>query len=179
MSLQDRDRWDAVYSSAMPVPPALPAVFAAHEDEFPRVGSALEIACGTGAASVWLARRGLRAHGVDVSATAIATARRTVGNSGCTARFDTVDLDGGLPPGDPVEVLLCHKFRDPALYTSMTARLKPAGLLAICVLSEVGAAPGRFRAAAGELESAFAELDLIAAGEGGGQAWLLARRPAH
>ncbi|MGU3499703.1 class I SAM-dependent methyltransferase [Mycobacterium sp. C31M] len=179
MSAQDRDRWDAVYNATVPAPPALPAVFAAHEARFPIVGSALEIACGTGAASVWLARRGLRVHGVDVSTTAIAAARGLAGKAGVTARFDTFDLDGGLPPSDPVEVLLCHKFRDPALYGPMMARLKPGGLLAVCVLSEVGAAAGRFRAAAGELELAFAELDVIAAGEGGGQAWVLARRPAR
>jgi hypothetical protein len=43
------------------------------------------------------------------------------------------------------------------------------------VLSEVGAAPGPFRAKPGELTAAFAELDPVAAGEGEGQAWLLAR----
>ena len=76
-----------------------------------------------------------------------------------------------------MQVLLCHRFRAPTLYDPMMARLAPGGLLAICVLSEVGAEPGRFRAAAGELRSAFAGLDVIAAGEGDGQAWLLARRP--
>jgi hypothetical protein len=43
------------------------------------------------------------------------------------------------------------------------------------VLSEVGAAPGPFRAAAGELPAAFGDLNLVAAGEGEGYAWLLAR----
>ena len=178
MSAQDRDRWDAVYGErATPAPPRLPAVFAAYRSHFPSSGAALEIACGTGAASVWLAQRGLRVHGVDVSATAIDAARRLAGKAGVTARFDTFDLDGGLPPGDLVQVLLCHKFRAPTLYNPMMARLVPGGLLAICVLSEVGAEPGRFRAAAGELRSAFAGLDVIASGEGDGQAWLLARRP--
>jgi hypothetical protein len=43
------------------------------------------------------------------------------------------------------------------------------------VLSEVGAAPGPFRAVPGELPATFAELDQVAAGEGQGCAWLLAR----
>ena len=51
----------------------------------------------------------------------------------------------------------------------------PGGLLAITVLSEVGDAPGPFRAAAGELTAAFAQLETIASGECGGYAWLLAR----
>jgi hypothetical protein len=57
----------------------------------------------------------------------------------------------------------------------MIDRLAQGGLLAIAVLSEVDAAPGPFRATVGELPAAFAELELVAAGEGHGQAWLLAR----
>lgn len=57
----------------------------------------------------------------------------------------------------------------------MAQRLAPGGLLAIAVLSEVGAAAGPFRAGCGQLRAAFAGLDVIAAGEGQGQAWLLAR----
>ncbi|BBY59301.1 hypothetical protein MSAR_24370 [Mycolicibacterium sarraceniae] len=72
-------------------------------------------------------------------------------------------------------MILCHRFRDPRLYQQIVDRLKPGGLLAISVLSEVGAQPGFFRAPAGELDVAFADLQALAAGEGDGQAWLLAR----
>ncbi|MGU3649928.1 class I SAM-dependent methyltransferase [Mycolicibacterium sp. A43C] len=177
MSTQDRLRWDASYTKGDAERVcALPAVFGPVEDVFPRTGAALDIACGTGGTAVWLARRGLRVNAVDVSAVAIARARRFAEQSAVSVVFDVVDLDDGLPPGEPVDVLLCHKFRDTALYGSMLARLKPAGLLAISVLSEVDAAPGRFRAVAGELRSAFGDLDVIDDGEGGGQAWLVGRR---
>lgn len=173
----DRTRWDAAYIDRDAAPtPALPAVFGGYEDLFPRRGTALEIACGAGGAAVWLAQRGLDVHAVDVSGIAIGQARVLAEQHGVTARFDTVDLDGGLPPGDPADVVLCHKFREPDLFADLSARLKPGGLLAICVLSEVGATPGRFRAAPGELRTAFSTLDEIAAGEGDGQAWLIARR---
>lgn len=155
---------------------ALPAVFAAHEDLFPRTGSALEIACGAGGAAVWLAQRGLDVCAVDVSEIAIGAARALAEQRGATVIFEATDLDDGLPSGGPVDLLLCHKFRDPGRYAQLAARLKPGGLLAICVLSEVGATPGRFRAVAGELRSAFAGLEELAAGEGDGQAWLIARR---
>lgn len=177
MSAEDRTRWDAAYidRDAAPIP-ALPAAFRDHEDMFPHAGAALEIACGSGAAAVWLAQRGLDVYGVDVSAVAVDRARALAERAGVTARFETVDLDGGLPAGEPVNVLLCNKFRDPRLDRQIVDRLAPGGLLAICVLSEVGATPGRFRAAPGELRTAFSTLDEIAAGEGDGQAWLLARR---
>ncbi|WP_419776461.1 class I SAM-dependent methyltransferase [Mycolicibacterium neoaurum] len=177
MSAEDRARWDAMYVEGADMPvAALPAVFGGVEDVFPRTGTALDIACGTGGAAVWLAQRGLRVHAVDISAVAIAQARRLAELTAVPVAFDVADLDAGLPSGEPADVLLCNKFRDTALYRSMMARLKPGGLLAVCVLSEVGSAPGRFRAVAGELRAAFGDLDVIADGERGGQAWLVGRR---
>ena len=156
--------------------PSPPAAFAAHADRFPTVGRALDVACGTGAASVWLARRGLDVVGLDVSGVGLEHARSLDDTGRC--RFEQVDLDGGLPPGPPVDVLLCHRFRDPRLYGAMRARLAPGGLLAVAVLSEVGAEPGPFRAPAGELAAAFADLDVLDHGEADGLAWLLARSPS-
>ncbi len=79
--------------------------------------------------------RGLDVHGVDVSAVAIVRAQALAERAGVAARFEVVDLDEGLPAGDPVDLLLCHKFRDPTRYPQMSARLKPGGLLAPSVCS--------------------------------------------
>ncbi|MFV1362576.1 methyltransferase domain-containing protein [Mycolicibacterium elephantis] len=181
MSEQDRDRWEERYRSraAPPVDAVgLPAVFAPFEDMFPTEGQALDIACGQGLASVWLARRGMDVWGIDISPTAISQARDLAARSGVgdRSRFDVFDLDSGLPPGPPVVVILCHRFRDRRLDQPIIERLAPGGLLAISAKSVVGAQPGRFRTAPGELTTAFAELELIAAGEGDGIAWLLARK---
>lgn len=181
MSEKDRIRWDAAYADREPeAEPALPQVFSGQADRFPVAGSALDVACGTGRGAVWLAQRGLHVWGLDVSAVAIAQARQSAVRHGVAerCRFDVGDLDQGLPAGPPVDVVLCHRFRDPGLYPALAAHLRPGGLLAICVLSEVGAEVGRFRATAGELETAFAGLETLAASEGDGQAWLVARAPA-
>lgn len=181
MSSDDRARWDQRYTERG-LPPAEtvgPAgVFAPHLEEFPLHGCALDIACGPGLGAVWLAGRGLAVWGVDVSPVAIEQARDLAARSGVGARcrFDVVDLDDGLPAGPPVAVLYCARYRDRRLDRAMVERLTTGGLLAVCVLSEVGGRPGPFRAAPGELPDAFGELDLIAAGEGDGQAWLLGRR---
>lgn len=145
---------------------------------FPTSGQALDLACGQGLAAVWLARRGLEVWGLDVSPVAINHARDLALSSGVgdRCRLDVADLDHGLPAGPPAEVILCNRFRDRRLDETMIRRLAPGGLLAITALSEVGAAPGPFRAAAGELTAAFADLEQIAAGEADGQAWLLAKR---
>jgi 2-polyprenyl-3-methyl-5-hydroxy-6-metoxy-1,4-benzoquinol methylase len=177
---EDQRRWDERYTSRGPVSggtPGPPGVFADYADAFPTTGRALDIACGPGLATVWLAQRGLEAVGLDVSSVAIGQARELARLSGVTdrCRFDVVDLDDGLPDGPPVDVIVCHRFRDHRLDRAFIERLAPGGLLATAALSEVGAQPGPFRAAPGELAVAFAELAVVAAGEGQGQAWLLAR----
>jgi SAM-dependent methyltransferase len=177
---EDRRRWDERYTSQGPALVAAaepPGVFGTYAEAFPTTGRALDLACGQGLGTVWLARRGLNVWGLDVSPVAITQARELAERNGVgdRCRFDVVDLDEGLPAGPLVDVILCHKFRDRRLNQAIIGRLAPGGLLAIAVLSEVGAAPGPFRAVAGELPAAFADLDLVAAGEGDGYAWLLGR----
>ena len=180
MTREDRRRWDERYTSQGPALAGAaepPGVFAPYAKAFSTTGRALDLACGQGLGTVWLAQRGLNVWGLDVSPVAIAQARDLAERNGVgdRCRFDVVDLDEGLPDGPPVDVILCHKFRDRRLDQAIIGRLAPGGLLAIAVLSEVGAAPGPFRAVAGELPDAFADLDLVAAGEGDGYAWLLGR----
>jgi SAM-dependent methyltransferase len=177
---KDRVRWDNRYASRGPAPVAAvgpPPVLAPFDAMFPTAGHALDLACGQGLGAVWLARRGMDVWGFDVSPVAIGQARDLARRCGVgdRCRFDVVDLDNGLPAGPPVDVILCHQFRDRRLDRAAARRLAPGGLLAITALSEVGATPGPFRVAAGELPAAFADLDVIAAGEGQGEAWLLAR----
>lgn len=181
MSEADRIRWDERYTDrGTPAADALglAAVFAAHQQEFPTAGHALDIACGQGLGAVWLARRGLRVWGLDVSEVAIRHADELARRTGVAdrCRFDVVDLDHGLPAGPAVDVIYCHKFRDRRLDRALIERLAPGGLLAIVALCQVGPGAGPFRVAPGELAAAFAELDPITVGEDGGQAWLLARR---
>jgi SAM-dependent methyltransferase len=180
VSREDQRRWDERYESGGSVSieaVAPPGVLAAHAEAFPTTGQALDLACGQGRGSVWLARRGLNVTGFDVSPVAIDQARDLARRSGVgdRCRFDVADLDDGLPDGPRVDVILCHKFRDRRLDRAIVERLAPGGLLAIAVLSEVGAEPGPYRAALGELPAAFGELDVVADGEGHGYAWLLAR----
>lgn len=180
--MSDSAHWDLRYTQ-LGHPTAevvgVPDVFAAHHDAFPTEGFALDIACGQGRTAVWLADRGMTVLGVDISAVAVeqatATARRHRVADRC--RFEVVDLDGGLPAGPAADVIVCHLFRDQRLDLALVDRLAPGGLLAIAALSEVGAAPGRYRVRPGELVEAFADLDLVAADEGAGVAWLLGRRP--
>ena len=177
---EDRVRWDARYSDEASVPKraALPELFSKYSELFPTSGRALDVACGRGAASVWLAVRGLDVLGLDISPVALLEARRLSADAGVDerCRFELVDLDQGLPPGPQADVIMCHMFRDARLDRPLIDRLASGGLLAVVARSQAGAGPGPFRAAPGELSQAFASLHVIAQGEGEGRAWLLGRK---
>lgn len=182
MADEDRLRWDARYEAEAAdreqTPPGPPPAFAPYEELFPTSGRALDVACGTGSASVWLAGRGLDVLGLDISPLALAKARRLAAATGVgeRCRFEAVDLDQGLPPGPLADVVLCHMFRDDRLDRPFVDRLAPGGLVAVASRSQVGSGPGPYRAAPGELRRAFDALEVIAHGEGEGKAWLLARK---
>jgi len=134
--------------------------------------SALDVACGHGAVARWLAERGFSVDAVDVSGVGLAAL-----DGVALVRPVRHDLDLGLPPecARPYDVLVCQRFRDPALYPTFVERLAPGGLLVITVLSEVDGEPGPFRAPPGELLVAFADLDVLHHREGDGEAHLVAR----
>jgi SAM-dependent methyltransferase len=183
MTESDRTRWDEQHAAVgAPGPSHVrpPRRFAEHAELLPTAGAALEVACGNGTSSVWLAARGLEVTGLDVSDVAIGRAIALAEQVGVAdrCRFLTVDLDEGLPDGPPVDLVLCHMFRDRTLYPAMLDRLAPGGLLAVSVLSELDAGPDRYRARPGELTDAFATLEPIAVGERDGYAWFLGRRPS-
>ncbi|MDN5920605.1 MAG: methyltransferase domain-containing protein [Pseudonocardia sp.] len=182
MAGSDRQRWDSRHAAVSVGEPMPPSALLGRADVLPSPGRALDVACGRGAVAVWLALRGFVVDAVDVSATGLAGGAELAERHGVGERIRWVraDLDGGLPAGrDPdggYDVVVCQRFREPALYPPLAAALRPGGLLAVTVLSEVGDEGGRFRAAPGELLAAFGDLDVLDHVEGDGEASLLARR---
>jgi SAM-dependent methyltransferase len=175
MSGTDRQRWDARHAAAAAVGPLPPDVLRGREALVPTAGRALDVACGRGAVALWLARRGLAVDAVDVSAVALAAAGRM--SADLNVRWLQQDLDAGLPPDctGPYDLVICQRFRDPALYPALADALAPDGLLAISVLSEVDEGPGPWRAPPGELLAAFSHLDVLVHTEANGEASLLGR----
>jgi SAM-dependent methyltransferase len=181
----DATRWDERHRHAAPPSPQAPEPLTDRADlaaSFPRSGTALDVACGTGGQALWLAERGLRVVAIDVSPVAIAALGAAATDLGLSDRIDarTFDLDTGLPPDPPtVDVIVCRRFRDPALYPLLAERLSRGGVGIVTVLSQVGTdAPGVHHAPAGELSVAFdrPELDVVHHEEGGGVATVVFRR---
>lgn len=178
MTRDDRERWDARFAGLGPGELAPPDALRGREDLVPTAGRALDVACGRGTVAVWLAHRGLGVDAVDVSPVALAAGRALAVETGVdTVRWLEADLDDGLPVTGPYDVVVCQRFRDPALYRPLAAALAPDGLLVVGVLCAVGDTGGAFRAAPGELLAAFGDLDVLHHEEAHGQASLVARAP--
>ena len=160
---------------------------------------ALDVACGRGAVALWLRERGFAVDAVDVSPVAVSAGRAAADDPanerhsrpegvdesaarserGGVVRWHLHDLDSGLPPDcvGPYDVVVCQRFRDARLYPALLGALGPGGLLVVTVLSQVGDAPGAFRAAPGELRAAFGDLTVLVDEERDGLATLVATRP--
>ena len=181
----DAARWDDRYRFSSPAEPRPPEVFDHRPDLLDLVrgsGIALDIACGLGHQALWLAERGLHVVALDVSSVAIEHLELAAGALGLGDAIDArvTDLDAGLPD-DPAraDVIVCQRFRQPALYPQIVDHLAVGGLAIVTVLSTVGAdSPGPFHAPPGELTTAFADagLDVLHSEEGGGTATVVFRK---
>ena len=118
----------------------MPAV----EARIPRSGTILEVGCGHGLFTTYLAdtASGRTVVGVDIDARKIELARSTV-TSADRVRFDTI-ADGELPPGpfDAVVIVdvlyLFTPVQRDAMLAAAASRLAPGGVL---VVKEVGSEP--------------------------------------
>lgn len=159
-----RARWDERHTARGRAEPTAPEALAGRDDLaalLPDAGRALDIACGVGGQTLWLAGRGLQVVALDVSPAAIRLTTEAAAAHGLAGRVDAVvhDLDGGLPVDlGRFDVVVCQRFRDTALYAPIVQLLAPGGLAIVTVLSAVGldGEPRRFHAPPGELRAAFA-----------------------
>jgi 2-polyprenyl-3-methyl-5-hydroxy-6-metoxy-1,4-benzoquinol methylase len=189
----DALRWNDRYRTSGPVSARPPEPLDERGDLvslIPTAGTAIDIACGLGAQTLWLASQGLHVVALDVSPVAIERVRSAADAAGLADHIDArvVDLDDGLPGGTPIaDVIVCQRFRNPQLYPSIIEHLAPDGVAIVTVLSDVGLsavgpgqAPGPFHAPAGELVTAFTceQTEILYSAEAAGIATILAKRRA-
>lgn len=70
-----------------------------------RPGTALEIGCGTGTNTIWLAQQGFAVTGMDISQTAITKAREKASAAGVPCRFLIGDFMVDPVPGAPFDLV--------------------------------------------------------------------------
>lgn len=123
MTEQDRKKWNARYeaNAGNPDPSSLLVKY------LPLVsrGRALDIACGNGRNSLFLARNGFRVDAVDISD--VALGRLPDEESGINPICH--DLDTWEIPGNRYELIISIRFTDRRLFPMIESGLKPGGVV--------------------------------------------------
>ncbi len=101
----------------------------------PRGASMLDLGCGTGWTSLFLAESGYRVVGHDLVPANVEIARDRAARWGSAARFEVADMEA-LPAGEHVDAILLydalhHSKRQRAVLESAARRLRPGGWLLI------------------------------------------------
>jgi len=97
-----KDQMDAIYGEGDPK--AIPWNIEDPPDELVRIVDSkwvlpcdtVDLGCGAGNYAVWLASRGFRVTGTDISQNAIALARGLAGKKGLACRFVVGDMTGDI-----------------------------------------------------------------------------------
>lgn len=126
------NRWaDAGRGPGLPVNPYL-----ATETAGLRIGTALDAGCGTGTEALWLADRGWRVTGADISGAALAVAAERAAAAGLGDRVDWVETDlTRWEPGREWDLLITSYAHSAAgqlaLYRRIANWVAPGGTLLI------------------------------------------------
>ena len=144
-----------------------------HAHLLPRVGTALDVACGSGRHAIWLAEHGLTVRAVDRDADAITTLAAEAKNRGLPIRAECSDLEGSDPAlgHETADLIVVVHYLHRPLFPSLISALRPHGLLIYETFTQAQAKRGRptnpaFLLTPGELIELVAPLDVITAREG-------------
>jgi 2-polyprenyl-3-methyl-5-hydroxy-6-metoxy-1,4-benzoquinol methylase len=124
-----KKRWDSVYSKPGYVFGTEPAEFLENNvDMFPK-GRALALAMGEGRNAVYLARKGFKVDGVDISEVAIKKARRLARKNGVQIQPILADLNDYEIAEESYELIVCFHFLLRDFIPEMIRGLKPGGYI--------------------------------------------------
>ena len=120
---QDREKWDARYRAGSGG--TKPSSVVVKYWEYAPVGSALDLACGNGRNSLFLADKGFHVDAVDISRVAIDQL------AGRHPNIDAIcaDLDDWRIPQNRYTLIVAVRFLDRRLFPMMLGGLRPGGIL--------------------------------------------------
>jgi len=127
---KDKEKWDRKYTEMEGLlerrPPS--ELVSAHAADAP--GSrALDLACGGGRHSLYLADRGFTVDAVDISTVALAALREQANLE--HINLIEADLDTFVPEGEAYDMIVKTNFLDRGLIGRAKAALKPGGIMVV------------------------------------------------
>ena len=144
-----------------------------NERFLPRVGDALDVACGRGRHAFWLAQRGLRTYAIDRDPDVVRELNETASRRALPIIASVLDLETGAvrfaPPEYDVIVVVDYLHRP--LFPALIEALRPGGVLVYETFTRAQAARGHpknpaFLLEPGELVTLVDPLEILASREG-------------
>ena len=139
-----------------------PAIELAAALEHEPAGLALDLACGSGRHSRWLAARGWQVRATD---------QVPVELPGIEFIVSDLEREGFALEANAWDLIVCWLYWQEDLLPGIAAGVKPGGVVALA-----GKTIGRFATSLGNYRAAFPGWAELAAGEDAGRAWFIARR---
>jgi SAM-dependent methyltransferase len=144
-----------------------------HADLLPRQGRALDVACGRGRHTLWLAERGLVTLAVDRDADAVRELNDVARERRLPLRAEVRDLETSQDPfrGSAYDVIVVVHYLHRPLLPALIGALAPGGLLVYETFTRAQAARGKptnpdFLLEPGELLDLVRPLEVLASREG-------------
>jgi len=122
MSQEDKERWDEKWQNH-PMPDEPIKLVSDYASLAPGL-QALDIACGMGRHSRYLASKGFEVDALDISSVAIAQLQNIPHVHAKEVDFDTYTL-----PKEKYDLIVCTYFLERRLFTQMIDALKPNGII--------------------------------------------------
>jgi len=165
MSKQDRDKWNQRYAEDS-YQKNNPVTLL--EDWLPKlpVGRALDVACGAGRNSLFLAQAGYQVDAIDISPEGLKQAEKKAGEQGLSINWIEHDLDEPYRYDRDYDLIIVMWYVNFALITRLCDCLAPGGYLLceehlITDQEVIGPTNLNYRVAAGDLREAVSGLDVL------------------
>lgn len=130
-----RERWNLRYSERGLEPfPVRPSAWLVENRDLLMErsgGVALDVACGDGRNSRYLAELGFAVDAVDVSDVAVATMRAAAAERGLTVEPRRMDLESEPLPSARYDVIVQINYLQRDLFASLARALRPGGILLV------------------------------------------------
>lgn len=153
-------------------------------------GEVLDVACGRGRNALFMAARGNRVTGIDISDDALRLIKEEAEQSGLNLNLSRADLKTGpCLPEAAFDLILDFFYLERSLFPALMRSLKPGGVMVVRTFSRAGNFPGGpshqgFVLDAGELMGIFDGWEILchedgieSSHKGGGLSGIVARRP--
>ena len=186
-----RDKWNRIYSKdRLPGLPA--AVLTDNDNILPIKGIALDLACGLGTNSLFLAARGLEVHAWDISKVAVSHLAERAGSLGLNIQTRVINITAAVLPVESYDLVITSHYLDRSLPPAILDATRPGGLICYQTFTaekQINIGPGNpvFLLQPNELQSFVPDCEILAFKDEShnvnrddplaGRAFIVARKP--